>query len=317
MLFQGMHYIYAVYEEKSFSRAAEKLFISQPSLSANIKRIEDRLGLQIFDRSSKPLKLTQYGEAYIRGIEKIMAAEDEFSAYINDVTQLKTGKLRLGGSNLFASWILPQLMSRFSALYPKVDLELVEESSYILEDLLHQGRIDLMIDTGTLDPEIYGSCPYLKDDLMLAVPASFGVNQKTAGYQIPLDAIMDGSFRNKKYKMVPLKDFSSEPFILLDPNNDTGVRARSILRENQMDPRILFMLSQQMTSYNITSSGMGISFISDTLIRAVPFHADICYYKLPGRQTQRKISFFWKKERYLSHTMQAFLQLVREDAGAV
>ena len=65
-MFQGMEYIYEVYKEKSFSKAAAALFISQPSLSANVKRVENRIGYPIFDRSTKPLQLTEVGKHYIQ-----------------------------------------------------------------------------------------------------------------------------------------------------------------------------------------------------------------------------------------------------------
>ena len=77
-MFQGMEYVYEVYKEKSFSKAAQNLFISQPSLSANVKRIEKKVGYPIFDRSTKPLGLTECGEKYIQCVEKMHAAEMEF-----------------------------------------------------------------------------------------------------------------------------------------------------------------------------------------------------------------------------------------------
>lgn len=69
-MFQGMEYVYEVYKEKSFSKAAASLFISQPSLSANVKRIEKRIGCPIFDRSTKPLQLTECGRKYIESVER-------------------------------------------------------------------------------------------------------------------------------------------------------------------------------------------------------------------------------------------------------
>ncbi len=80
-MFQGMKYVYEVYKEKSFSKAAASLFISQPSLSANVKRIENRIGSPIFDRSTKPLQLTEVGEHYIQAIEKIMDIENNLENY--------------------------------------------------------------------------------------------------------------------------------------------------------------------------------------------------------------------------------------------
>ena len=69
-MFQGMEYVYQVYKDKSFSKAAANLFISQPSLSANVKRVEKKVGFPIFDRSTKPLSLTECGKEYIRCVEE-------------------------------------------------------------------------------------------------------------------------------------------------------------------------------------------------------------------------------------------------------
>ena len=169
-MFRGMEYVHAVYQEKSISRAAERLCISQPSLSANIKRIEGKVGYPLFDRSTKPLSLTECGEKYIQSIEKIMAVENEFADYVNDWGELKTGRLVLGGSSLFASWVLPGLIGSFSACYPKVHVELVEESTAELARLLQQGRIDMMLDNCKLDPLLFDHAVYREETLFLAVP---------------------------------------------------------------------------------------------------------------------------------------------------
>ena len=73
-MFQSMRYIYEVYKEMSFSRAAQKLFISQPSLSAAVKKEEERIDAPIFDRSTNPIHLTEVGQEYIRAVERIMDA---------------------------------------------------------------------------------------------------------------------------------------------------------------------------------------------------------------------------------------------------
>lgn len=181
-MFRGMEYVHAVYQEKSISRAAERLCISQPSLSANIKRIEGKVGYPLFDRSTKPLSLTECGEKYIQSIEKIMAVENEFADYVNDWGDLKTGSLVLGGSSLFASWVLPGLIGRFSARYPKVHVELVEESTAELARLLQQGRIDMMLDNCKLDPKLFDHAVYREETLFLAVPYKFPAIREASPY---------------------------------------------------------------------------------------------------------------------------------------
>ncbi len=306
-MFRGMEYVYAVYKEKSFSRAAEKLFISQPSLSANVKREENCVGYPIFDRSTKPLTLTEPGKKYIETVEQILAAQNAFSEYINDLGDLKTGSLVLGGSSLYSSWVLPPLMGRFSKKYPLIRLELVEESTTKLEKMVQNGEIDIVLDNGQLDEEVFECKVFRKEYLILAVPARLKVNQGLEKYQITAEAICDLSFLDNSVPSVDLQLFAKEPYILLKPDNDTRIRAMELCRQNNFTPNIVFELDQQMTSYNITCSGMGISFVSNMLISSVPTHADVVYYKLGSDISGRNLYFYWKRGRYVSPVMREFL----------
>ena len=110
-MFQGMHYVYEVYKEMSFSKAARNLFISQPSLSAAVKKAEKQIGFPIFDRSSNHIQLTELGKEYIRSIEIIMDVETGFQNYINDMKELKAVPLPLA-----ALICLPLMCSRL--FYP-------------------------------------------------------------------------------------------------------------------------------------------------------------------------------------------------------
>lgn len=307
-MFQGMEYVYEVYKEKSFSRAAKNLFISQPSLSANVKRIEKKIGYPLFDRSTKPLVMTECGERYIQSVEKILSAEKEFTDFVNDWGGLKTGGLVLGGSTLYSSWMLPVLMGRFSRKYPQVNQVLVEESTAKLEQMLESGTLDLMLDNCDLDPEQFGQRVLQKERLLLVVPATREINEKMRSYQVSSEQIRDGSYLQKEVKAVPLKAFSQEPFIILKHENDTRKRAMELCQQAGFSPDIVFELDQQMTSYNVACSGMGSSFISDTLLARVPDNRSVVYYKLGGANSSRNLSFYWKKGRYFSRTMEAFLE---------
>ena len=307
-MFQGREYVYAVYREKSFSRAAQKLFISQPSLSAAVKRAEDRIGYPVFDRSTKPLKLTECGEKYIAAVEKMLAAEQEFYHYINDLGELKTGNLTLGGSSLFSSWILPQIMGRFSRKYPMVKISLVEESTSRLEELLQNGGVDLMMDNCDLDSTVFDSCVYQKEHLLLAVPGAFAVNGKLQEYAVPAREIRRGKLSESEIPPVPLEYFRDEPFALLKPDNDTRKRAMNLCRLHGFEPRMIFELDQQQTAYHVTCSGLGVSFVSDTLIIYGGANPGVVYYRLDGADSFRDLFFYWKKGRYFSRAMGEFLK---------
>ncbi len=104
-MFQGMDYVYEVYKERSFSKAAKNLFISQPSLSAAVKKAEQKIGFPIFDRSSSPIRLTELGKEYIRSIEIIMDVENGFRNYVQDTQDMQTGCVSIGGTNFYASYV--------------------------------------------------------------------------------------------------------------------------------------------------------------------------------------------------------------------
>ena len=308
-MFQGMEYVYEVYKEKSFSKAAKKMFISQPSLSATVKRVEEKVGYPIFDRSTKPLCLTELGKAYIQSVEQILSVKSDFYNFVNNWGSLKTGKLILGGSNLFSSWVFPALMSEFAHIYPQVEIVLLEERSAVLAKKLQDGDVDMMLDYGVQDDKLFEKKLYKKEHLLLAVPRDFDINQKLQEFQISLTDIKTRKFLDQDIPSVPLETFAKEPFILMKPDNDTRKRAMKICRSFGFTPRIVLELDQQMTSYNITSSGLGISFLGDTLVSMVPENSRVVYYKLPLDISERGLYFNWKSGRYMSRAMEEFLKL--------
>lgn len=312
MMFQGMEYVYEIYKEKSFSKAAKKLFVSQPSLSATVKRIEKKVGYPLFDRSKKPLELTECGERYIKTVEQIMAAKNDFINYVNDWGELKSGKLTIGGGSLFLSYVLPSYIREFARNYPGIQIEILEESSGKLEEYLQSGNIDMVLDNSHPDTEIYDMLPIKEEHLLLAVPKNFVINERLKEYQLSAEDIRNGEHLKEDAKEVSLSEFKEEPFILLKHDNDTRERAVQICQEHKFKPNVVFELDQQVTSYNITSSGMGISFISDTLIAMTPSNSAIVCYKLKGVNTQRDIYLYWKKGRYISRAMAEFMKIINQ-----
>lgn len=306
-MFQGMEYVYQVYKDKSFSKAAANLFISQPSLSANVKRVEKKIGFPIFDRSTKPLSLTECGKEYIRCVEEIIAVEKGFSQFVYDFGNLETGTLTLGGSNLFSSWILPSLISNFAPRYPNIRINLIEENTTQLTELLQKGIVDLILDNTTLDSAVFDSKLFKEEHLVLAVPRSFSINSELTSFQISNDLIERKDFQMDSVPVVPLRLFSDLPFIMLRNENDTGRRARLICQDSNFKPNIILNMDQQMTAYNICQSGLGICFVGDIILSRIPHNKNVVYYRLPTQHNTRRVCFYWKKGRYFSRAMEEFL----------
>ena len=125
-MFKYMNYVYAVYLSKSFSKAAEKLYISQPALSAAIKKVEEEIGLPIFDRSSNPIQLTPAGEYYIESIEKIMRIEKEMVAHFACLLGNNRETINIGSASFFCAYVLPTIIQEFRQEYPGYRVSLVK-----------------------------------------------------------------------------------------------------------------------------------------------------------------------------------------------
>lgn len=308
-MFQGMDYVYEVYKEMNFSKAAKNLYISQPSLSAAVKKVELRLGFPIFDRSTTPIQLTEFGREYIKAIEVIMDVENGFNNFVNDVNELKSGSISIGGTNLFASYILPPLLSGFTEKYPFVDVNLVEASTSELTEKLFSGSLDLIIDNNFMDSSIYEKVFFCEEHLVLTVPKAFASNEKAKEYRMSLKDIKAGRHLEPDYPVVPLDFFKEEPFLFLKSGNDTRIRADKICHNSRFTPKIKLKLDQQITAYNLSSYGMGISFTGDILLSHIYENDNLVYYKLDNRDSTRDVNFYYKRNRYMTRTVREFLKL--------
>ena len=213
-MFQGMRYVYEVYKEMSFSKAARNLFISQPSLSAAVKKEEAQIGFPIFDRSSNPIRLTDLGKEYIRSIEIIIDVENGFQNYVNDMRELKSGSISIGGTNLFTSYVLPPLISRFTEQFPQVHLNLMEATTAELTDRLFSGSLDLLIDNRSMDTAIYSKQFFCEEHLLLTVPSRLAVNEALKNYALTAADIRQNRHLNSRIPPISLEHFQKEAFLL-------------------------------------------------------------------------------------------------------
>lgn len=309
-MFNGMRYVYAVYKEKSFSKAAEKLYISQPALSAMIKKTEAKVGMPIFDRTTSPVSLTECGREYIKTAERMMDLEEEFAHYVGNLSDLKTGSLSVGGTYLFSAFVLPPVVKRFAGLYPHVQVSLFEGHTALLEEKMFAGELDLVVDNLLLDETIYKKYDFMEERLILAVPASFSSNQAVREYSLSAREIYEGRHLSPDFPGVPLRNFEQDPFILLRLHNDTRQRVEAICRRAGVKLNITMKLNQLLTTYHLAGYGMGAAFVSDTVVKSQPPNPEIRYYKIEDENTLRQVYLYHKRNRYLTRSMTEFMKLM-------
>lgn len=309
-MFQYKEYVYEIYKEKSFSRAAQNLYISQPSLSARIIRLESELGAPIFDRSTSPLRLTEFGEIYIEAVEELFKLETRVKNHLGDLASLKTGHLSIGASNVFAAYVLPPIITEFKRSFPGIDIRLTEGNTAFLAQMLEKNELDLVIDNNRYDAELYDRELYAEEHLLLAVPKRLDACQKTAEHQITEKDMKSGRYLKKDFPIVPLAVFGEIPFVMLTQGNDTRIRGDRLCRSAGFHPSIVLELNQQATAYMVASTGMGACFVSDTVALKLPSHANLAYYKLAGDDAERQVYFYYKKHKYKTRAMEEFIHLI-------
>ncbi|MBO5889475.1 MAG: LysR family transcriptional regulator, partial [Clostridia bacterium] len=181
-------YVYEVYKEKSFSVAAKNLYVSQPALSASVKKVEQELGITIFDRSTSPITLTEEGKVYIEAVEKLKNIISETKMILSDMNELKLGSIKVSGENFVSSFILPKIIMAFTEKYPGIKVEIVESNSPDLRQLLLNESVDLLI-AHDFDKNLYSTETLMQETLLLAVPENFSENEGLKDYLLTREDI--------------------------------------------------------------------------------------------------------------------------------
>ena len=309
-MFRDKDYVYAVWKERSFSKAATRLYISQPSLSAKIKKIEDELGAVIFDRSTSPLRLTEFGQIYIDAITEVNQIERRIENTVNDMNMLHSGELSIGASNVFAAYVLPPLIAKFKKRFPNINIQLIEDNTASLERMLSGNEIDIVIDNNHYDRELFERKEYTNEKILLAVPNDLDICREAEGYELDEVCIAERRYLDDGFPSVPLSLFKDIPFILLTPNNDTRTRGEKMCKEAGFRPNIILEVHQQATAYMIATTKMGATFVSDTLVQKMPSHANLKYYKLDSEHSNRTVYFTMKKHKHQTKAMEEFMRMI-------
>ena len=315
-MFRYKNYVYEVFKEKSFSKAAANLYISQPSLSARIIKIEEEIGMPIFDRSTSPLRLTEFGEFYISAIEEVFKIERSVENRINDMNELRMGELSVGASGVYSAYVLPPIIAEFKRRFPEVNIRLTEGNTVELERMLAGNEIDLVLDNKHYDSVLYGRELYSGEQILLAVPRIFAECKAAEKYALSDSRIMMREYLCDDTLAVPLTLFKDLPFVMLTPNNDTRIRGDKICREAGFHPNIVLEVNQQSTAYMIASTNVGATFISDMLIRKITHSDNMRYFTLGSDAAKRDVYFYFKKHKYKTRAMLEFMKLIKEtDTG--
>lgn len=299
-----LRYIYEVYKEGSFSKAAQNLYITQPALSIAIQKTEEAIGMPLFDRNRRPVRPTLAGKIYIEMIRGMEFLESDLEERLNDLKNLNIGKIKIGGTHYINSYILPEVLTAFSEKYPGVTLELSEQSSDLLIDMLEERELDVAFNCDPAVISRFDGRPAFRDNILLAVPAKNPINRNFTDSQLTAADIIARRHLAGECPTAELSEFKELEFILLTPRNNLYSRSMKLFEEAGFEPKIKAVLSQLVTLFHLANSGFGAAFISD---RLVLHQTDgLFFYKLRSDQIMRQFYMLLPKRKYVSRATRAF-----------
>ena len=277
-----LNYIIVIAEEKSFSKAAKKLFISQPALSQYVSTIENELNMKIFDRNKYPIKLTVAGEVFIKNAKELLNLKAKMIRDINSSTKVFSGTLKIGISPFRSPYILPNILSQMKKLYPDIKLFIVEKYAKELEKLLEKGDIDIAIMSLPFTSKTLSFKEFCDEETYIITPKTEYYSNLSENGEISLEKLKDEQF------ILPSKKIKAREKIDL------------LFYNNHLFPQIFLEAETQETILSFVHVGLGIGFASKMSLNHRDWKKDLNVYSIKEEKIFRKFAVVYRQDKILN-----------------
>ncbi len=285
-------YFLAVAEAGSFTRAAERCSVAQPSLSQQISKFERELGFRLFDRLPRGALLTDAGRVLLPRARSILAEVNEIASTIRTDVESGVGPLRVGAIPTMAPFLMPPLVKRFTSRFPDCDLSLREDFTEnviagVLDYTLDLAIVSTPIENETVQLNVLG-----RERLLLVAAADFAL------------PIFDDS--------LTIADLRDQPAVVLHEMHCLGQQIESFCSTRRLKRRIVCRTTQLDTVLRLVELGLGISLVPEMCA-----HADGSktrqYRAFGGEEPSREIAVAYRVDRSLSRLSREFIDMLRGD----
>lgn len=295
-------YVQKIADERSFSRAAEKLYIAQPALSQYILNLERELGTKLFDRSKNPISLTYAGELFLEKAKLILEIENEIHNEIKNISNSDKGRLTIAISPNRGSYLLPKILPPFSQIYPNVEIKLMEGLTGDFADWLNRDEVDVAILAGPIKDDKLNNVPIQNEDVLLALP----MDHPALEHKFDVGG---------EYPILPLKALRNERFILSRPNQGLRNMADVLFEEEGFKPNVYLETQSFETAHRLALAGMGVAISASTL-GPTNLRDDLCYVRPSEKAPYRTIVIAHKNKKVISWIVREFIAVTKDIMNA-
>ena len=313
MNWNQLQYIVTTAQEKSISKAAKKLYISQPSLTLSIQNLEKELGVVLFERTRGALSLTYAGQLYYDWALNTLHSREQLGARIDDIKEQTSHQIRLGISPHRSTILLPAILPDFYAQFPKSELRIEERPTYQLRALMEEEKLDLIIDVPQPDTLNYQNILLAQEHLVLAVPESFIKKLPEISPEAHMITTDPSKVTNE---VVDLQCFGELPFFMQTEPQNLAAQSRRIYESAGFFPRTRLVCNNISTALDLVKSQLGIVLAPE--IYSLPGHAQegVRYFRMDPQMTDqidmRQICLVYRKSLYLHAGLKTLISLFVE-----
>jgi LysR family hydrogen peroxide-inducible transcriptional activator len=288
---RSLEYLVALADHHHFGRAAEAVFVSQPTLSSQIKKLEQELGVELVERGTRGVMLTEPGERIVARARAMLVEADSIRAIASLSTDPEAGSLRLGVFPTLGPYLLPHVMPGIRARFPRLELLLVEEKSEVLVAQLRDGRLDAaLLAMPNAAPGLHEAALF-DEQFLLAVPS---------GHQLA-DA-----------QHVATSALAGESLLLLDEGHCLREQALSVCHMAGAGERLGFRATSLETLRQMVASGTGVTLLPRLAVSPpVPASPDIVLVDLDSPAPSRRIALYWRTSSVYADVLGELADVIR------
>lgn len=287
MNLRQLQYFRTIAELEHYTRAAEKLYVSQSNLSHSIQELEDELNVEFFVRKGRNIKLTKYGELFLPYVEKSLDTLETGVSKLRDYINPNTGTVVIAGFPSLAQFV-PDIIVRYVSETERVGVRFQfnqEDTYYRLKEQLLNGDVDLVFATRVDDPRIEAT--------------SIGEHQ--------IVLLVPESHRLASHETVDLKELDNENFVAFDNNCQLRAVTDQIFQELQIQPKITMETAQDVIIYGLVAANHGVA-ITPQPLGATPYGVKIV--PISNNIPPRELFLMWNKEQYIPPAAEYFRDFV-------
>lgn len=292
MNLRDLAYLVSLAEHRHFGRAAEASFVSQPTLSTQIKKLEDELGVALVERTPRKVLLTETGREIARRARGVLAEVDEIRAIAQRTRDPEAGRLRLGVFPTLGPYLLPHLVPVVRQRFPRLELLLIEEKTEQVIRMLREGSLDVGILAMPIHEESLHAEFLFEEPFVLAVPNDHPLAQRKA--------------------RLKLADLEDESLLLLEDGHCLRDQALELCQLAGAGEKVGFRATSLETLRQMVAANVGITLLPTLAIKPpVARTANVQLLEFAGHAPSRRIALVWRKSSSLGPFLERFAEVVR------